>query len=343
MRGFPSHNYPLFNRVAAELRAQGYEIVNPAEVEGTSEGVSREICMLRDFEVLVRCDGVAALAGWEQSPGACTEVALAWSLNLPLYDVVTDEAGKVAVCPSKTSLLHIPRETQYYNERPLVGLCGYAQAGKDTAAQFMMETRAEYPIESGWSRVAFADTLRDMLYALNPIGEVSHLLDGDDDMDVRLTVATLTTKRIVDCAGWDHAKTTYPEIRKLLQRLGTEAGRDILGEHTWVHLGEQKIEAANSPVVVTDVRFPNELQMIRRRGGVVAWVQRPGVGPVNEHASEHSVLASDADYVINNDGDLGKLRYEVAKFLKWHHVFKPGAQPKTEVPWVWAVLEGNAA
>lgn len=339
MRGFPSHNYPLFNQVAAKLREQGFDIVNPAEIEGTSEGVPREVCMQRDFEVLLTCTGIAALPGWKQSPGACTEVALGWSLNLPLYDVITDSAGEVSVRPSETTLLSIPRESQYYAKTPLVGLCGYAQSGKDTTAQHLLNL--------GWHRVAFADTLRDVLDALNPIADLNYRLDlggfatengpmtGDALDGLELQLYPFRVKQITKQTGWDAAKTTYPEIRKLLQRLGTEAGRDIIGEHLWVHKGEEKIEKLDGPVVVTDVRFQNELFMIRRRGGVILWVERPGVGPVNNHASEHSVLASDADYVINNDGTIEDLERKVQEFLHemtWQQWQTPELAPEPARP-----------
>lgn len=296
MRGYPHHNYPLFNDISFQLRQQGLEVVNPAEIPGTSEGTPREVCMQRDIEALIGCDAIAGLPGWQMSPGAQVEVAIMWSLNKPLYDVLGPASdGRVMLAPSTVTSLFIPRETQYYKRTPLVGLCGYAQSGKDTAATWLTK--------NGWVRVAFADTLRQILRALNPIvaTEIHQVYSYGEENPVSYASVDRRVDALVNLYGWEQAKKN-DEVRALLQRLGTEAGRNIIGEHLWVLLGEQSIEAADQPVVVTDVRFPNEVQMIRRRGGTLVWVSRPDVGPVNKHASEHSVTAEDCDVVVVNDG-----------------------------------------
>jgi len=287
MRGFPLHNYPLFNEVANKLRQQGYEVVNPAEI--STEGVPRETCMLRDLKVLLGCESVAVLPGWEMSPGAGVEVATAWALNKPLFDVrFTD--GQPFLSPSSATGVIIPRETQYYEKVPLVGFCGYAQVGKDTAAQPM--------VENGWTRVGFADLLKEMLLALDPL--ISE--------NVRLV-------RVINDVGWDRAKGTVREVRLLLQRLGSEGIRNTIDSNLLVAMGERKIEAINGPVVISDCRFPNELQMIRRRGGKIIWVNRPGFVAMNGHVSENSVGPDDCDLVIANDGSVERLRVKVYESL----------------------------
>src|SRR5581483_2011292 len=95
----------------------------------------------------------------------------------------------------------------------LLGLMGYAQAGKDTVAKLLVE-------EFGFTRIAFADALREALYALNPLIP----FEGDH---VRL-------RWLIDASGWEEAKVRHPEVRELLQRLGTESGRNVLGADVWV-------------------------------------------------------------------------------------------------------------
>jgi hypothetical protein len=56
---------------------------------------------------------------------------------------------------------------------------------------------------------------------------------------------------------------------------------------------------------VTDIRFANEAAMIRDLGGVLVRVERPGVGPVNEHVSE--VMPFEADHTLLNDGSIEQL------------------------------------
>ena len=173
----------------------------------------------------------------------------------------------------------------------VIGLCGYAQSGKDTAASFL--------VKRGYKRLAFADILRQSLYNLNPIIESQGVSQGDARHHY------LRTQVIVDRDGWDVAKVRYPEIRELLQRLGTEVGRDLYGENFWVdRVGAQMQIGGN--YVITDVRFPNEADFIHRRGGNLFRIDR-GNRAANGHASEN-VEALKVDGVIPNTGSLDHFR-----------------------------------
>ena len=73
----------------------------------------------------------------------------------------------------------------------IIGLTGYARSGKDTVANYLVE-------HHGYTRVAFADAIRDALYELNPY-----------------IANNLRVAEVVDDYGWDIAKTN-PEVRRLL-------------------------------------------------------------------------------------------------------------------------------
>lgn len=153
----------------------------------------------------------------------------------------------------------------------IIGLAGYARSGKDAAAEIMVN-------EFGFTRVAFADKLREVLYALNPLLEYQGVLD-------RHAMKRNYLQEVIDEYGWDGYKETgfSNEIRRLLQRLGTEAGRNILGETIWVDTTMNNLPEGH--VVVTDVRFPNEASAVKSKGEV--WrVIRKDVGPANDHPSE---------------------------------------------------------
>ncbi|MEU5403752.1 hypothetical protein ABZ348_31220 [Streptomyces sp. NPDC005963] len=175
----------------------------------------------------------------------------------------------------------------------LIGLAGYAQAGKDTAAQALADR--------GWRRAAFADKLREFLLALDPL--LPALREGGEPFRLR---------RWIEAVGWDHAKEEHPEVRALLQRAGTEAGRRVLGSDVWVNALFQ--EHGDAPaLVVTDVRFPNEARAIHARGGVLIRIQRPGVGPKRcrvgiAHESETALRGWPFDHVLLNDGTAYDLR-----------------------------------
>ncbi|GGM78554.1 hypothetical protein GCM10012275_56470 [Longimycelium tulufanense] len=173
-----------------------------------------------------------------------------------------------------------------------VGLTGYARSGKDTVARVLVE-------EFGYQPLALADPVREMALALDP------LIAGSPSARLGEVVAQL---------GWDRAKERYPEVRRVLQRLGTDCVRDLLGERVWIARAAARMTVRpNDRWVITDVRFPNEAEALC---DVVWRVVRPGVGPANSHRSEQAVGLVPHDVVIRNDGDVEQLRARVRVALE---------------------------
>lgn len=179
--------------------------------------------------------------------------------------------------------------------RPLlVGFSGRLRSGKDTAAQVL--------IRGGFHHASFARAIYDLVYALNPAVAIS-----DEPVDGWRRLAEL-----VDEIGWEDAKDHYPEVRALLQRAGTEAGRKVLGEHVWVEAAMHNLPQYTD-VVFTDVRFPNEAGAIRARNGIVIRVERPSLpepGP-DAHPSETAMDGYDFDATVVNDGTVADLHAQV--------------------------------
>ena len=177
---------------------------------------------------------------------------------------------------------------------PIIGLSGYARTGKDTVAEIL--------VGHGYRRVAFADKIREALLLLNPS------VDAHDALGRRATVA-----QVVSLIGWETAKDSVPEIRGLLQRLGSDMAHPMFGKDCWVRLG---LAAVDGPTVFTDCRFPLEADAIRERGGQMWRVIRPGYGPVNGHVSE---IALDGylrwDRMLVNDRGLDELAAAVRHAL----------------------------
>jgi len=192
----------------------------------------------------------------------------------------------------------------------LIALSGYARSGKDSAAEVL--------VENGWTRIAFADKLRDFLYALNPIvGTETEYLDGM--VDGRRWVnqwRLVRLQEVIDAYGWDGYKSTdyVSEIRPLLQRLGTEAGRQTLWDTIWIDAALKNLDP-NGKYVITDCRFENEANVVIERNGMVVRINRSGVGPANAHVSETGLDSFDFDIVIENDGTLEEFKQEVARLL----------------------------
>lgn len=181
----------------------------------------------------------------------------------------------------------------------IIGLSGFARSGKDEAAKILVE-------EFGFKQVAFADKLREVLYALNP------LVVGYDKHGIANTEPRFL-QYIIGRYGWNgYKETPYgTEIRRLLQRLGTEAGRQTLWDSIWIDAAFSDVEP-DDKIVISDGRFFNEFDAIRERGGRVWRIERTGVGPANNHASElEAVDYPHFSYTIWNDSDLATYREQI--------------------------------
>jgi hypothetical protein len=111
----------------------------------------------------------------------------------------------------------------------------------------------------------------------------------------------------------DHVPLINMTFGALLQKVGTEFGRHVLGEDVWVdHMGARIGDAAG-PVVIDDLRFPNEAEFIRARGGLVVEIVRQGHkledGRDHTHASALRLPADLMDYSVQNNADMDKLLY----------------------------------
>jgi hypothetical protein len=165
----------------------------------------------------------------------------------------------------------------------IIGLTGYARSGKDEVAKILVENY-------GYKRVAFADKIREFLYETNP------------------QVGGNRLQHLVSTYGWDVAKS-QPEVRHLLQSIGVGA-RKIFGEDFWV---DQAIVPMleQEKVVVTDVRFTNEANIIKKFKGQIWRINRPGVEAVNAHISETQLDEYEPDITLRNEGTLEELRWLV--------------------------------
>ena len=81
MTGLPDLNYPAFHWAAAQLRALGHEVLNPAENPVPPCG-SWQGYMRLALAQLVQCECIALLPGWAESKGALIERKLAQVLGM---------------------------------------------------------------------------------------------------------------------------------------------------------------------------------------------------------------------------------------------------------------------
>lgn len=192
---------------------------------------------------------------------------------------------------------------------------GSASAGKDAVGSFITD------MVQNASTFAFAEPVKHAAMLIDPI------VASNNE-----TGALVHLSEIVNEIGWDCAKREYPEVRKLLQHIGTDAGWQLhQNPNLWTDLTDSNITAAvqNWPhpmiPVLTDVRFAHEAEYVRSQGGQIIDVMRVlptaeaaekylAENPHNTAASETEVLAS--DYTIVNDDDLQTLKDRVKHYLE---------------------------
>jgi len=204
----------------------------------------------------------------------------------------------------------------------LIGIVGFIGSGKGAASDILVK-------DYSYTKVSFADSLKDA--ASNIFGWSRHLLEGDtiESRDFRETIDSFWSSKF----GYDVSP------RKVLQTLGTESCRDIFHENIWIFSVEKKIEAFQD-VVIPDVRFPNEIDFIKSKGGIVIRVVR-GKDPEwydtayrhnteglfemyrkypDIHFSEWAWIGQKFNHVIENEGTLEKLSQDIKNILQSHKV-----------------------
>ena len=121
-------------------------------------------------------------------------------------------------------------------------------------------------------------------------------------------------KDICRALGWDGLKD--PSGRKLLQEIGCSMRH--YKESYWVDIARNSTPEEFGPFVWTDVRFENEAQMIRDRGGKIIRIMRPLL-PTDEmynHESEKSVSDVPYDHLIVNGGSVDELHAEIREYVR---------------------------
>ena len=212
-----------------------------------------------------------------------------------------------------------------HRSAPLVGFVGLKRSGKDTAAQAL--------VDQGWTRMAFADPLKDMAMKLRGVWvEVPEGVHLDAAVPVMRDSSGhggsfAQYHYVVDALGMEAAKDLVPDVRRLLQTLGTDCVRGTFGGTAWVDLMRDNVLQAihdGQSVVLTDVRFHEEFDLVQRLGGIVIGVWRGSVmsfsdalegegGRGDEHVSERTAyeLLDRCDAVIYNNGTVDDLHRTV--------------------------------
>ena len=186
----------------------------------------------------------------------------------------------------------------------LIGIVGLIGSGKDTVAKRLVE-------KHNFNRDSFAKSLKDA---------VSVMFNWDREMLEGNTKQSREWRELPD-TYWSKqfGKTITP--RWVLQYFGTEVMRGQMYDGIWVDSCLGRYDGKDT--VISDTRFPNEVDQIRSRGGKIIRVKKGpdpewfvnyvegNIIPENVHSSEYLWARSEFDLIINNDGDLNDLNKSV--------------------------------
>jgi len=211
----------------------------------------------------------------------------------------------------------------------IIGVTGLIGSGKSTVANILTTNY-------GFRKMAFADTLKDAVSVIFSWDRI--LLEGE-------TQESRKWREQVD--EWWATQLGIPHLtpRWVLQQWGTEVARKGFHDSIWVMSLNRRLMEIKDNVVITDCRFPNELQAIKNSGGITMRTHR-GPAPewhyyaelhntitnpallelcvaklnyYNVHASEYSSVGLEYDYYLDNNGKITELHDQLENILAVNH------------------------
>ena len=207
----------------------------------------------------------------------------------------------------------------------IVGFVGFIGSGKDTAADYLVNFH-------GFRRDSFANTLKDAVACV--FGWDRTMLEGR-------TKSSREWREQRD-EWWSQRLGREITPRLMLQLWGTEVCRQGFHDDIWIASLENKMRKTTDDIVISDVRFPNEIKAIHNAGGIVVRVARgedpewydaavsvnqgPNGNPtfslskrkldrLNIHASETSWVGGAIDHTISNDGTIDDLFEQIKNLV----------------------------
>ena len=200
--------------------------------------------------------------------------------------------------------------------KKIVGICGLIGNGKDTAAGFLLD--------EGFTQISFAGVLKDI---------VALIFDWDRELLEGHSDESRIWRETVD-KWWANRLDIHDFApRKALTMIGTDTMRNHFHRDIWVANVERRIEQTECNIVISDCRFFNELDIIKRYGGTTVSVWRHDkpewwdvavshntigsaiVGLEDIHASEYSWAGWDFTHELHNDSTLESFREKTIKLL----------------------------
>lgn len=174
----------------------------------------------------------------------------------------------------------------------LIGVSGKKRSGKDTFFEYANKISSQRGVN--FENRKFADNLK----------KICSILSGEN-IDV-----------FQDHTFYNNVINSYNlTVRELLQIVGTEVFRDSFDKNVWVKSLFNTYKP-NQNWIVTDVRFPNEANAIKKRGGILIRINRDLLNDEDKHESETALDDyNNFDYIISNNDSLESYRNNIIKII----------------------------
>lgn len=201
----------------------------------------------------------------------------------------------------------------------IVGICGLIGSGKDTIADYLVNLHQ-------FRRESFARSLKDAVAAV---------FGWDRDMLEGRTKQSREWREQVDF-WWSNRLGMKITPRWVLQNWGTEVCRQGFHDDIWIASLENKLRHSEDNVVISDCRFPNEINAIKNNNGIIMWVQRGSLPDwydialdsnkgnlkafkymedIGIHPSEWKWIGTEFDIVIDNNSSLNSLYDQIENLV----------------------------
>lgn len=184
----------------------------------------------------------------------------------------------------------------------IIGISGRMGSGKDTVAKMIQEIDAKYRVEetSIWEIKKYASALKKIASILTGVPETM------------FEIPEFKEKNMPE--NWRNTNGYLMTYREFLQKLGTEAVRNNIHHNAWVNALMSSCTYKDN-WIVTDVRFHNEMDAIKKKNGIIIRVTRSDQDHKSYHISENALDSETFDFVIENEGGLTELRNKVEQFM----------------------------
>lgn len=258
----------IFNNMEQKLNSLGYKAVNPISDEDKII-LDWYDAMKKDISKLMKCDSILLLKNWEKSKGAKIEKQLAEDLNLKIF-----------------------YEESFFNKKQrkkIIFISGKKRSGKGTVAKMLKKIliNADEILFSSLVKQWTKEDFSILIKALNKIFKENNLSQY------------VTTNK-----HWGNGEKSLIS-RLLLQIYGTNIFRNRIDSNFWIKKIEEKIIKSNKNVfIISDVRFPNEIEYFAKRDFDVFTirVERQGINNKDEHESEKALdNYKNFDVIIENN------------------------------------------